>query len=161
MFPLVLQGKTPYALRWVEHRLITPMILRLATLLAALCAATVSHADSIPKPGDYYLISRDHSGKFLGSHKLFKKESADLKQVTYCGHEYFVRESSVAWTELEAEFGRIVHVEFNFGKGWRPICAHPEREVTLADLGITMDAREVLANRCEPVCRRGTRRHAG
>lgn len=121
------------------------MKLSLATLLATLCAATVSHADSLPKPGDYYLISRDHSGKFLGSHKLFKKGSADLKQVTYCGNEYFVRESSVAWTELEAEFGRTVHVEFNFGKGWRPICANPEREVTLADLGITMDAREVLA----------------
>ncbi|WP_306144070.1 hypothetical protein [Roseibium sp. MMSF_3412] len=121
------------------------MILRLATLLAALCVATVSHADSLPKPGDYYLISRDHAGKFIGSHKLFKNESADTKRVSYCGNEYFVRDSSVAWTELEAEFGHIVHVEFNFGKGWRPICANPEREVTLADLGITMDAREVLA----------------
>lgn len=121
------------------------MILRLATLLALLCAATSSHADSLPKPGDYYLISRDHAGKFLGSHKLFKNASADTKQVTYCGNEYFVRDSSVAWTELEAEFGHTVHVEFNFGKGWRPICAHPEREVTLADLGITMDPREVLA----------------
>ena len=121
------------------------MTLRLATLLAALCAATVSHADSLPKPGDYYLISRDHAGKFLGSHKLFKHKSTGMKQVTYCGNAYFVRDSSVAWTELEAEFGHIVHVEFNFGKGWRPICANPEREVTLADLGITMDAREVLA----------------
>lgn len=121
------------------------MNLRLATCLAALCAATASHADSLPKPGDYYLISRDHAGKFLGSHKLFKEESDETKQVTYCGREYFVRDSSVAWTELEAEFGHVVHVEFNFGKGWRPICANPEREVTLADIGISLDAREVLA----------------
>lgn len=121
------------------------MISRLATFLAAICAATAVQADSLPKPGDFYLISRDQAGKFLGSHKLFRHQSADLKQVTYCGNEYFVRDSSVAWTELQAEFGHVVHVEFNFGKGWRPICANPEREVTLADIGISLDAREVLA----------------
>ncbi|WP_305988129.1 hypothetical protein [Roseibium sp. MMSF_3544] len=111
---------------------------------AVMCAGSAALAASLPQPGDVYLISRDHNGRFLGSHKLFRDRSPDMKQVTYCAQAYFVRGSTIAWTQIEAERGNVIHVEFNFGRGWRPICASPEKQVTLADIGITLSPREFL-----------------
>lgn len=102
-------------------------------------------AATIPQPGDFYLISRDLQGTFVGSHKIYGENSAGLKQATYCSRSYFVRAKTVAWTQLETERGNTVQIEFNFGKGWRPICSHPEDQVTLKDIGILRSAQEVMA----------------
>jgi hypothetical protein len=119
---------------------------RIAIFVATLCLSAGAFAETLPQPGDFYLISRDPNGKFLGSHKLFKEYASETYQMAYCSNQYFVRGSSIAWTQLEAERGNVVHVEFNFGRGWRPICPNPERQVTLADIGVTMSAREYLAS---------------
>ena len=111
-----------------------------ATLLTPTCAL----AGGIPQPGDIYFISRDQFGTFVGSHQLFLKYSKGLKPVQYCNRDYFVRSHSVAWTQYEARNGRTVRIEFNFGKGWRPICDRPQDQVTLLDLGITMQPDEYL-----------------
>ncbi|WP_370198847.1 hypothetical protein [Roseibium sp.] len=117
-----------------------------ATILAAfLCAGSTAFAGAIPEPGDFYLISRDRSGHFVGSHKLFTENARGLKKVSYCQRSYFVRSHSVAWTQLETERGNKVQVEFNFGRGWRPICGNPERQVSLEDIGVTMSAHDLLA----------------
>jgi hypothetical protein len=55
-----------------------------------------------------------------------------------------VRYATVAWTQLEVEQDFIVRVEFNRGKGWRPICDHPEVQVTLKSLGVIEDPRLVV-----------------
>ena len=114
-------------------------------LVALLCASGPARADAIPQPGDFYLISRDRSGIFVGSHKLFQEQAQGLKQVAYCDRDYFVRSHSVAWAQVETELGHTVRIEYNFGRGWRPICNNPERQVTLQDLGISASARDVLA----------------
>lgn len=119
---------------------------RIAILFAVLSLVTSAFAETIPQPGDYYLISRDPDGKFLGSHKLFKERAAETHQLAYCSRRYFVRGNSIAWTQIEVERGNTVHVEFNFGRGWRPICANPERQVTLTDIGVKLSAREYLAS---------------
>ena len=122
-----------------------------ATLLAAfLCTSSTAIAGAIPKPGDFYLISRDRSGHFVGSHKLFTDYVRGLNKVSYCERNYFVRSHSVAWTQVEAERGNTVQVEFNFGRGWRPICGNPERQVKLEDIGITLSAQDLLATSDEP-----------
>ncbi|WP_417668611.1 hypothetical protein [Roseibium sp.] len=95
-------------------------------------------------PGDFYLISRGSDGLFVGSHKIYQRMSEGLRKVSYCGRSYWVRPVTVAWTEVEVENRNEVRVEFNYGKGWRPICERPERQVTLTDLGITQSARIVL-----------------
>ena len=121
-------------------------MLKQATLFTALlCACSTVQAGALPQPGDFYLISRDRGGKFVGSHKLFQRDIGGLTQVSYCNRSYYVRSHSVAWTQLEAEHGNIVRLEFNFGRGWRPICEYPERQVTLADLGIDESPADVLA----------------
>lgn len=113
---------------------------------ALFCTGGVAHADAVPQPGDFYLISRDRSGIFVGSHKLYLDYSKGLKQVAYCRRDYYVRSHSVAWTQLETELGHTVRIEYNFGRGWRPICEHPERQVTLQDIGINESPRDVLAS---------------
>ncbi len=114
----------------------------IAAGLAGLTAAPVLAAPMLP--GDIYLISRGRDGNFAGSHKVFQRESDGLRSVSYCGRNYWVRPVTVAWTQVEVENRHEVRVEFNFGKGWRPICDHPDRQVTLRDIGVTQDPRVVL-----------------
>lgn len=125
------------------------MLKKLLLLAALVCVGGAAKADAIPQPGDFYLISRDRGGFFVGSHKLFQDYSRGLKQVAYCQRDYFVRSHSVAWTQVEAERGHTVRIEYNFGKGWRPICDNPEQQVTLEDIGISESARDVLAEKDE------------
>ncbi|GAB4514985.1 MAG: hypothetical protein Tsb0019_13350 [Roseibium sp.] len=114
-------------------------------LLAFACLAGPARADVIPMPGDIYLISRDRFGYFVGSHKLYQEQSRGLKKVSYCSRDYFVRSHSVAWAQLETERGNRVRIEYNFGRGWRPICDNPQRQVTLEDLGIKLSPEDVIA----------------
>ncbi|MTI45754.1 hypothetical protein JM93_00617 [Roseibium hamelinense] len=102
-------------------------------------ACTAAKAEALPETGDVFMISRGANGTFLGSHKIFLRESDGLVQVTYCGREYWVRPKTVAWSELEIDNRHDVRVEFNKGRGWMPICNRPTQYVTLKDLGITMD----------------------
>lgn len=95
------------------------------------------------KPGDFYMISRDNFGNFVGSHKIFNREYPGLRLVTYCNRQYWVRPFTVAWSQIEVQNKREVRVEFNQSKGWRPICEQPERQVTLKDLGIDIDPSDV------------------
>ena len=118
-------------------------------ILSCLAAGNAAHADSAPKKGDIFLISRDGRGVFAGSHKLYDKYAHSLKQVTYCNQIYYVRRQTVAWTQLEAERGNVVRIEYNFGRGWRPICENPETQVSLKDLGIEKSAEDVVQGRDE------------
>ena len=113
------------------------------SLLFAVLGALQVSADELPQPGDFYIISRDKNGEFVGSHKIFNREAPGLHLVTYCNRQYWVRPFTVAWTQIEVQNKRIVRVEFNQTKGWRPICERPEQQVTLKDLGIQIDPSAV------------------
>lgn len=114
-----------------------------AALALAAGAPLPSLADQ-PAVGDTYLISRDANRIFRGSHKIYNRMSEGLVEVSYCQRSYWVRFATVAWTQLEVDLGYEVRVEFNRGKGWRPICSHPEEQVTLADFGIHDDPRIII-----------------
>ena len=117
---------------------------RLAILVLLSAIGPISaNAQGLPQPGDFYLISRNADGEFVGSHKIFHRQAPGLRLVTYCKREYWVRPYTVAWTQLEVENRREVRVEFNRSKGWRPICEQPEQQVTLKDLGIDIAAGQV------------------
>lgn len=93
---------------------------------------------------EFSIISRDTKGTFLGSHKIFKRPAKGMKKVSYCDQDYWVRPYTVAWTQTEVENRRIVRVEYSTGRGWRPICANPQRQVTLEDIGIKQDASDII-----------------
>ncbi|PVB62750.1 hypothetical protein [Labrenzia sp. 011] len=121
---------------------------------AVLLGVTNAFAGSAPPSvGDTYLISRDQYHGFRGSHRIYDRQSEGLVEVKYCGRSYWVRFATVAWTQLEVERQNAVRVEFSRGKGWRPICEHPEQQVTLPDLGIQEDPRIVVQNDGVPVHR--------
>lgn len=119
------------------------------TLFAAglsLTCGTPATAQGAPLPriGDTYIISRDAYHGFRASHRIYTRMSEGLVEVSYCNRSYWVRYATVAWTQLEVDRGYELRVEFNRGKGWRPICAHPEEQVNLADLGISEDPRLII-----------------
>lgn len=116
-------------------------------LTALLLAGSGALAGSeIPQQGDTYIISRDGADMFRGSHRIYDRMAEGLVEVTYCGRSYWVRYATIAWTQLEVEQDNVVRVEHNWGKGWRPICDHPEEQVTLKDLGVHEDPRMVVYN---------------
>ncbi|MCX2722660.1 hypothetical protein [Roseibium salinum] len=108
-----------------------------------LAGATSFAGGDLPKDGDTYIISRDSNHGFRGSHQIYDRMSDGLIAVEYCGRSYWVRYATIAWTQLETERDYAVRVEFNRGKGWRPICENPARQVSLQNLGITDDPRIV------------------
>ncbi|NBN62113.1 hypothetical protein [Pannonibacter tanglangensis] len=110
----------------------------IASLWLALLGVSAS-AEDMPVPGDFFLISRQADGTFSGSHKVLEKPGEGYVAVSYCGRKLWVRPSTVAWTHMEVENRRRVALEFNAGKGWRPLCAEAQNQVRLADLGIEAD----------------------
>lgn len=116
----------------------------IASLWLALLGASASAGD-MPVPGDFFLISRQLDGTFSGSHKVLEKPGQGYVSVTYCGRTLWVRPTTVAWTHMEVENRRKVALEYNAGKGWRPLCEDAQEQVRLTDLGITED-NFVVAN---------------
>jgi len=100
----------------------------------------------IIRAGDFYMISRADNGAFLGSHKIFREEADGLHEVEYCGQPYWVRDKTVAWSQVEQDNSRSVRVEFNRGKGWRPLCNRPGDQVRLTDIGYDMEPSYVLGS---------------
>lgn len=124
-------------------------------LIAATLAATggLAHAGSEAGSIDYYMISRGDDGMFLGSHKIFLRQADGLALVQYCGRNYWVRPVTVAWTQVEMDNAHEVRVEFNRGKGWRPICERPTDYVTLKDLGVAVDPYLVVRSEGDEITR--------
>ncbi|WP_299484106.1 hypothetical protein [uncultured Roseibium sp.] len=119
----------------------------LLTLGFFVLSATQANAQSeIPIVGDTYIISRDENRHFRGSHRIYNRRAEDLVEVEYCNRSYWVRYATIAWTQLEVERNYAVRVEFNWGKGWRPICERPAEQVTLKGLGVTEDPRVIIQN---------------
>jgi hypothetical protein len=120
------------------------------TLIAAavfsLAATQATAGGKLHPVGDTYIISRDDNEIFRGSHRIYDRMADGLVPVEYCGRSYWVRYATVAWTQLEVQQEYVVRVEFNRGKGWRPICEHPEKQVTLEGLGVTEDPRNIVHN---------------
>lgn len=100
-------------------------------------SSALTQGQELPTVGEFYLISRTTDGFFHGSHRVYQRPSLGHYVVSYCGRSYWVRPRTVAWTQYEYENHRNVQLEYSRGHGWKPICARPERQVTLADLGLS------------------------
>lgn len=104
--------------------------------------------------GEFHMISRQSDGTFVSSHRVFSRESASLHEIALCGRSYFARAATVAWMNYEAEEGRDVGLEFNGGNGWFRVCENPDRQVKLADIGVTEDNVTVMRASDEATQRR-------
>ena len=104
--------------------------------------------------GEFHMISRQSDGTFVSSHRVFDRNSASLHEIALCGRSYFARAATVAWMNYEAEEGRDVGLEFNGGKGWFRVCENPDKQVKLADIGVTEDNVTVMRASDEATRRR-------
>lgn len=118
----------------------------IALIFLLFASTQAAGAGDLRASGDTFIISRDDNRTFRGSHRIYNRQSDGLVEVKYCGRSYWVRYATVAWTQLEVQQQFKVRVEYNRGRGWRPICDHPEEQVTLAGLGVSEDPRIVMQN---------------
>lgn len=105
-------------------------------LVAPLGSAQAQDKGSI---GDYYIRAEYSNGEFIGSHQILASAKGDYKEVTYCGKQFWVRPSTVFWTEKEAEAGNELYLMQNTKDEQVIVCANPEEHVTLATIGISKD----------------------
>lgn len=101
-----------------------------------------AHAD-----GDYHIRSADPSGRFKSSHEILPNQEEGYLKAVYCDQVFWVRINTVLWTEQEARAGRRMVIENNALKGRKPVCANPEKYVTLDSL--ELNEREVERMRGE------------
>ncbi|SDU10458.1 hypothetical protein SAMN05428979_1645 [Stappia sp. ES.058] len=121
--------------------------LQVATIILSIVPATAI-------AGEFHMISRQSDGTFVSSHRVFDRNSASLHEIALCGRAYFARAATVAWMNYEAEEGRDVGLEFNGGNGWFRVCENPDRQVKLADIGVTEDNVTVMRASDEATRRR-------
>jgi len=113
-------------------------------LTVSLACLTFSVGTPVAAPNsEIYIVSRTPHHDFLGSHQIFKRPGEGLHPVHYCGHKYWVRPYTIVWTQREAENGSSVRVERHQGRGFQPICDNPAGQVTLSDLDIEKNSKEV------------------
>ena len=107
--------------------------------------------------GDYYIRSLDPSGRFNGIQEILTRPETGYYEAVYCDTSFWVRRSTVVWTEREAEAGRHLVIINEINKKPEVYCADPERHVRLEDLGLKK--REVLKARKngEPVDMKSSR----
>ncbi|NVK35320.1 MAG: hypothetical protein HWE23_12615 [Rhodobacteraceae bacterium] len=111
----------------------------LALGLALSAASFAANAQSAPKDSDYYIRAEHSDGAFIASHQILAEPGEDFFQVRYCDTPFWVRASTVRWTEDEAEAGNKLFLIRNTPGEQRIICAEPEKQVTLKDLGINRE----------------------
>ena len=95
--------------------------------------------------GDYYIRSLDPGGRFNGIQAILTQPEEGYHKAVYCDTSFWVRRSTVAWTEREAEAGRHLVIINETHKKPAVYCADPEHYVRLEDLGLKK--HEILKER--------------
>ncbi|WP_213215079.1 hypothetical protein [Roseibium polysiphoniae] len=108
----------------------------LALLFAAVILSGPVQAQMPVSAGDYYIRSQQPSGTFFGYHQVMTEPKTGYVRAVYCNTIFWVRKSTVLWTENEAKAGRHLFIEMNLNGDRKLICADPDEQVRLEDLGM-------------------------
>ncbi|WP_417683800.1 hypothetical protein [Roseibium sp.] len=92
-------------------------------------------------PGDYYIRSQSQNGNFIGYHRLLTRPEPGYVEASYCNRQFWVRKTTVLWTEKEVKAGRNLVIEVNAESARKVICQNPNKYVTLDTIGL--DKREI------------------
>ncbi|WP_068312146.1 hypothetical protein [Polycladidibacter hongkongensis] len=93
---------------------------------------------------DFYLVARDRNGGFFEGHQLQSHAKIGFRYVQFCGKSYYVRPRSVVWAKDLDIKGYHTAVERNSADGWIEVCAFPNRQVTLRQVGIKTTLQEAI-----------------
>ncbi|MBO0347320.1 hypothetical protein J0X15_18975 [Roseibium sp. CAU 1637] len=120
-------------------------------LLAGLLHAVLPVAAFGQAPRDFYIRSELSNGTFNGYHQISKRSKPGFVKVTYCDQAFWVRPSTVLWTETEASAGRNLIVERNRQDDREVLCQSPQLQVTIEDLDIKKAELDEMRSRNSPV----------
>ena len=121
-----------------------PMV-KIGAIVLFLLMSVSAHAQLSAPAGDYYIRSLDPSGRFNGIQEILTRPESGYHKAVYCETFFWVTQSTVVWTEREAEAGRHLVIINEVNKKPEVYCADPEHYVRLEDLGLKK--REVLKAR--------------
>lgn len=132
-------------------------MVKIGAVVLFLLLTVGAHAQLSAPAGDYYIRSLDPSGRFNGIQEILTRPETGYHEAVYCDTSFWVRRSTVVWTEREAEAGRHLVIINEINKKPEVYCADPEHHVRLEDLGLKK--QEVLKARKngEPVDMKSSR----
>ncbi|WP_417668612.1 hypothetical protein [Roseibium sp.] len=110
--------------------------------LAIVCLTSINaYAQMRVSGGDFYIRSQSQTGNFSGHHQLLTEAKPGYLPAVYCDRAFWVRKSTVLWTENEANAGRKLVIEVNKLNSREVVCKDPDRHVKLETLGL--EKREI------------------
>ncbi|MTI45753.1 hypothetical protein JM93_00618 [Roseibium hamelinense] len=123
----------------------------LLPLFLSCCFVTEVNAQVVAAPrGDYYMRSEHTNGAFNGIHQLLTQPRPGYIRAVYCDRAFYVSTTTVLWSEQEAEAGRRLVIESNYGRG-RELFCEPEAAMLKAEnLGISPAEVEEIREEEDP-----------
>lgn len=133
------------------------LVATLAIQILALSTWTAAHAQAAT--ASFFIRSHKADGTFHGYHEILREKRPGFVEVRYCDQTFYVRPTTVLWTEREAEAGRQMAVELNRADDREILCTTPEAQVQLEDLGMKKARIRELRGNNEPLNMRSSRMH--
>lgn len=112
-------------------------------------AQTATQTAGQQQSGEFHIISRD-KGRFRGSHVVLRREQQGFMAVEYCGSQFWVRPTTVAWTQKEADDGFELNLESNTSGRWQAVCRNPHKHVKVQDLNLPTHVERSLTGEAPP-----------
>lgn len=125
------------------------VFIAVSVLPVAAVAQTAAQTAGQPQAEEFHIISRDN-GRFRGSHVVLRREQQGFMAVEYCGSQFWVRPTTVAWTQKEADDGFELNLESNTSGRWQAVCRNPHKQVTVQDLNLPTHVERSLTGDAPP-----------
>ena len=85
-------------------------------------SARVSGLPALADVGDYYLRSILRSGKLNGAHEISPVPLKGLIKTSFCNREFWMRDTTVLWSDTELKEGRSLVIIQETSDGRRTVC---------------------------------------
>ncbi|MEH0073122.1 hypothetical protein V6L76_00850 [Pannonibacter sp. Pt2] len=125
------------------------VFIAVSVLPAVGLAQTAVQSAGQPQSGEFHIISREN-GRFRGSHVVLRREQQGFVAVEYCGSTFWVRPTTVAWTQKEAEDGYELNLESSANGRWQAVCRDPHTQVKVQDLNLPANVERGLTGDARP-----------
>ncbi|WP_150524936.1 hypothetical protein [Roseibium sediminis] len=95
-------------------------VISLTTVLTL--ATAFSAFPAFADVGDYYLRSIQRSGKLNGAHEISPVPLKGLIKTTFCNRDFWMRDTTVLWSDTEMKEGRSLVIIQETSDGRRTVC---------------------------------------
>lgn len=132
-------------------------MLRLVAVLALSIQCEFAFAEALTPREDLYIRSEHRDGEFHGAQQILAEPQEGFFEVSYCGRSFWVRGTTVMWTEKEAKAGRRLLIENDAGEGRVVVCDRAEEYVKLEDLNLRQWQKDLMETGQDPMTSKPSR----